>query len=185
MSSVYHPVPSTIWCLPISLTSGYLPSAIIQQLYYCLTQTCFCWRSSFCWVFGCESPDIQWNPDKVPASVLWQSEDFIRSRTLSGLTFLRPCMCKWGLYDVNPKHHVKRLTWLSEYWYTKAVCLPFFRQVLAVTQYIRRQKNLYAEIHPLMSPNLCAVYASHRLYLAFSSIQLQTAPYLPWYHSAD
>ena len=31
---------------------------------------------------------IQSNPDKVLASVLCQSEDFIRTRNLSGLTFL-------------------------------------------------------------------------------------------------
>ena len=31
---------------------------------------------------------VQSNPDKVLASVLYQSEDFIRMRTLSGLTFL-------------------------------------------------------------------------------------------------
>ena len=45
--------------------------------------------------------DIQSNPDKVLASVLCQSEDFIRTRTLSGLTFLRPYMCGKGLCNAN------------------------------------------------------------------------------------
>ena len=43
---------------------------------------------------------IQSNPDKVLASVLCQSEDFIRTRTLSGLTFLWPCRCEIGLCNV-------------------------------------------------------------------------------------
>ena len=50
--------------------------------------------------------EIQSNPDKVLASVLCQSEDFIRTRTLSGLTFLQPCMCEVGLCYADPKHHV-------------------------------------------------------------------------------
>ena len=50
--------------------------------------------------------ELQSNPDKVLASVLCQSEDFIRMRTLSGLTFLWPCVCEIGLCNADPKHHV-------------------------------------------------------------------------------
>ena len=112
---------------------------------------------------------LQSNPDKVLASVLCQSEDFIRTRTLSGLASLRPCMCEIGLYNADPKHKVQHLTWISEYWYNKAVSLPFFRQVSATTLYYQKKENLNAEMHP----NLCAVYAAYRLYSAFFSIQLQ------------
>ena len=42
---------------------------------------------------------VQSNPDKVLASVLCQGEDFIRTRTLSGLTF---CMCEVGLCNADP-----------------------------------------------------------------------------------
>ena len=63
---------------------------------------------------------VQSNPDRVLASILCQSEDFIRTRSLSGLTFLWPCMCAIGLDNANPEHHVYHLTLLTGYWYTKA-----------------------------------------------------------------
>ena len=117
--------------------------------------------------------------------VLCQSKDFSRTMTLSGSTFLWPCVCKCGLYIVNPKHHVKHSTWLSEYWYTKAISLPFFRQVLAATLYIRRQKTFMLR-YILWCHLICVLYMLPigfiLLFLAFS---FNIAPYRPCYHSAD
>ena len=74
----------------------------------------------YCAVIKMCNIEIQSNPDKVLASVLCQSEDFIRTRTLSELTFLWHCMCAIGLDNANPKHHVYHLTFLTEHCYTKA-----------------------------------------------------------------
>ena len=48
------------------------------------------------------SINLQSNPDKVLASVLCRSEYFIRTRTLSGLTFLWPCMFEIGFCNADP-----------------------------------------------------------------------------------
>ena len=56
----------------------------------------------------------------VCPTMLCKSEDFLWTMTLSGLTFLWPCMCAIGLDNANLKHHVYCLISMTEYWYTTA-----------------------------------------------------------------
>ena len=80
-------------------------------------------------------------------------------------------MCEMGLFNADPTHHVLHLTWLSNIGNGTPK-----QSAYHFSDGISQEKNLYYEMHP----DLCAVYAAHRLYSALFSTQLQycTLPFL-------